>query len=966
MSDNVKSHDYSHTLALPVNKMPMKANLPVLEEEMLARWKGMDLFGKLRDAARGRPSFILHDGPPYANGNIHLGHALNKVLKDVVSRSFQMRGYDSNYVPGWDCHGLPIEWKVEEKYRAAGLQKDDVPVNEFRQECRDFAAHWVGVQSAEFQRLGVSGDFENPYMTMNFASEATIAAELMKLAASGQVYRGSKPVMWSVVERTALAEAEVEHKELESDTAWVKFPVLSGPVDLEDASVVIWTTTPWTLPANRAVAYSPRVLYASYVIVAAENAYGPQPGEKVLMAASLADATAAKAKVVLNHVRDLGAGELSLVTCRHPLHARGYGFVVPLLEADHVTEGAGTGFVHTAPGHGADDFDVWTRNAKRLCEMGVVVDVPFMVDDAGFLTLAAPGFGPDSPGGAARVYDDQGKKVDANQRVLSALVEENALFARGRVKHPYPHSWRSGKPVIFRNTPQWFVHMDKVLEDGTTLRARAAKATEETNFVPASGRKRLANMLESRPDWVLSRQRRWGVPLTLFCNDAGEVLLDEEANAKVLEAFRLEGADAWFADGSKTRFLGHRSDASRWHMVQDILDVWFDSGCSHAFVLEDRPDLKGPADVYLEGSDQHRGWFQSSLLESCATRGRAPFKTVVTHGFVMAEDGQKMSKSKKNGGSPQQIVETHGADVLRLWVLTSDYKEDVRVGDTVLRSNVDAFRKVRNTLRWMVGMLAHDDGRRVDFDQMPELERLMLHRLTELDVLVREGYDAFDFKRVFKAVSDFLNLELSAFYFDVRKDALYCDPATSERRQASLQVMAEMFRCVTTWLAPLLPFTTEEAWLATYPDAVSVHLEQFPDVPKTWADAALAEKWNRVRMVRSSVTACLEVERKAKTIGSSLDASPVVYVCDAMTLAALASVSLSEVCITSGVTVLTEEPPKDAFRLEGVDGVAVVFKVADGRRCARSWVVSEDVGSDPDYPDVSLRDAGALRLLAAA
>ncbi|MBC7311236.1 MAG: isoleucine--tRNA ligase, partial [Rhizobium sp.] len=664
----------------------------------------------------GREKFVLHDGPPYANGNIHIGHALNKVLKDVITRSFQMRGYDANYVPGWDCHGLPIEWKIEEAYRAKGKDKNEVPVNEFRKECREFAQGWIDIQSEEFRRLGIEGDFDRPYTTMNFHSEARIAGELLKLAMSGQLYRGSKPIMWSVVERTALAEAEVEYHEVESDTIWVKFPVVDaaisevrervlGPDVSQDrlsqilsASVVIWTTTPWTIPGNRAIAYSSRVEYGLYEVAEAVNDFGPQPGEKLIFAKRLADDCAAKAKVVLRPIADLEAGELAALTCAHPLAALGYDFAVPLIEGDHVTDDAGTGFVHTAPGHGREDFDVWMEFTGQLWKQfadkninrprqfhfdaplsrfvvaGMPFDtkIPFTVDDAGFYTEDAPGFGPSAEGGAARVIDDNGKKGDANKRVMDALIAANNLFARGRVKHDYPHSWRSKKPVIFRNTPQWFVYMDKDLGDGTTLRSRALSAIDDTRFVPAAGQNRLRAMIEGRPDWVLSRQRAWGVPICVFADSAGNVLQDEEVNKRILEAFEKEGADAWFAEGAKERFLGNAHDAEKWLMVTDILDVWFDSGSTHTFTLEDRPDLKWPADVYLEGSDQHRGWFHSSLLESCATRGRAPYNAVVTHGFIMDEKGEKMSKSKGNVTAPQDIMKDAGADILRLWVMSSD------------------------------------------------------------------------------------------------------------------------------------------------------------------------------------------------------------------------------------------------------------------------------------------------------
>jgi isoleucyl-tRNA synthetase len=967
MSQSDKSHNYAHTLTLPKNLMAMKANQPDLEKELLAGWQNANLYHQLRAASVGRPKFVLHDGPPYANGNIHLGHALNKVLKDAMVRSFQMRGYDAAYVPGWDCHGLPIEWKVEEQYRSSGRSKDDVPVNEFRQECREFASHWLSVQSGEFERLGVVGDFSNPYTTMKFEAEATIASELMKLVVTGQVYQGSKPVMWSVVERTALAEAEVEHQEYESDAVWVKFPVVGGDASLEGASVVIWTTTPWTLPANRAVAYSPRVAYGLYEVVATERDYGPQSGERFLVADVLVKQLADKARLELSLVRSVDNEELSNLTCSHPLKALGYEFRVPLLEGDHVTDSAGTGFVHTAPGHGVDDFDVWMKNTDYLASMGCDTRIPFTVDDAGYLTVEAPGFGPACVEGAARVLDDSGKKGDANLRVIKALMAEGALVAFGKVKHSYPHSWRSGKPVFYRNTPQWFVHMDKVLTDGRTLRSRALSAVADTQFVPESGRKRLESMVEQRPDWVLSRQRRWGVPVTVFCNALGEPLVDEHANAKVVEAFMLEGADAWFAEGAKERFLGHRSDMDEWAMVTDILDVWFDSGCTHAFTTEKRAELASPADVYLEGSDQHRGWFQSSLLESCATRGHAPFKTVVTHGFVLGEDGLKMAKSKNNGVSPQKVMEKYGAEVLRLWALTADYQGDVRIGQSTLQSTQDAFRKVRNTLKWLSGMLHYYNGVAVNLEEMPELERLMLHRLSELDVVVRAAYDAYDFKKVIRTLSDFMNVELSAFYVDVRKDALYCDPVSSPRRAASLFVVKQLFDHLTAWLSPVLPFVSEEAWLAVYPDAGSVHLRQFPDVPDTWSDLELAARWKVVMSVRSVVNGCLEVERKAKRLGKALEAFPVLYVSDDVTSAVLNRVPLEEVMGTSGITVLAGNPEGvDTFFDESVPGLRVEFRLADGVRCARSWMMTNDVGSDPDYPDVSARDARALRELAAA
>lgn len=1008
-TDTADKQDYSSTLFLPETDFPMRAGLPQKEPEMAKKWKDMGLYKKLRASAAGRDKFVLHDGPPYANGNIHIGHALNKVLKDVITRSFQMRGFDANYVPGWDCHGLPIEWKIEEKYREKGKDKNEVPVNEFRQECREFAQGWINIQSEEFRRLGIEGDFDNPYTTMAFHSEARIAGELLKIAMSGQLYRGSKPIMWSVVERTALAEAEVEYAEVESDTIWVKFPIqgirpewtehpgsvhpidtrtgqpgksinADGipkefrhlvrllPRDIIGANVLIWTTTPWTIPGNMAVAFndSGTVPYGMFRVTEAPEGNWAGVGEKFVVAMSRIDDVMKAAKIAKTEF-------LGLVTpgwiesVGHPLRLwnPSYNKRIPMVAGSHVTDDAGTGFVHTAPSHGREDFDVWIANSRRLSSEGFETKIPYPVDDAGFYTEEAPGFGPSAEGGAARVIDDNGKKGDANKRVMEALIAANNLFARGRIKHEYPHSWRSKKPVIFRNTPQWFVYMDKDLSDGTTLRTRALSAIDQTRFVPVGGQNRLRAMIEQRPDWVLSRQRAWGVPICVFADAEGNVLKDEKVNARILEAFEKEGADAWFAEGAKERFLGSEHDGNKWQMVTDILDVWFDSGSTHTFTLEDRPDLKWPADVYLEGSDQHRGWFHSSLLESCATRGRAPYNAVITHGFTMAEDGRKMSKSLGNTVTPQDVMKESGADILRLWVMSTDYAEDQRLGKTIIQTNIDAYRKIRNTIRWMLGTLAHDHGDEIAYADLPELEKLMLHRLSELDQLVRKGYDEFDFKRIVRALSDFANVELSAFYFDIRKDALYCDAPSSARRRAALFVIRKLFDCLVLWFAPMMPFTTEEAWLSRDPSATSVHLEQFPAIPSNWANETVSEKWKQVRAVRRAVTGALEIERKEKRIGSSLEAAPVVHVADPELLKALEGLDFAEICITSDISVVAGEGPVEAFRLDDGTKVAVEPKLAEGVKCARSWRITKDVGSDPTYPDVSARDAEALRELAA-
>jgi isoleucyl-tRNA synthetase len=964
MTDTAR--DYSDTLFLPTTEFPMRAGLPQKEPQLIARWDRADLFRRLRETSAGRPKYVLHDGPPYANGHLHIGHALNKILKDVITRSMQMMGHDSHYVPGWDCHGLPIEWKIEEKYRAEGKNKDEVPVGAFRAECRRFAEHWIGVQSAEFRRLGVEGDFADPYTTMAYAAEAVIAGELLKFARSGQLYRGSKPVMWSVVEKTALAEAEVEYQDYQSDTIWVKFPVISAGDLAGGASVVIWTTTPWTIPGNRAISFSSRIAYGLYEVTGAPEGNWAKAGDRLILADALAESVMKAAKVTTFERRaHVPADMLERIVCAHPLRGLGYNFAVPLFDGEHVTDDAGTGFVHTAPGHGREDFEIWMDNARALAARGIDTAIPFTVDDDGVFTKDAPGFE------GRRVITDKGEKGDANQAVIEALAVAGAMVARGRLKHQYPHSWRSKKPVIFRNTPQWFIHMDRDIDgQGDTLRARALAAIDDTRFVPGAGQNRLRAMIENRPDWVVSRQRAWGVPIAVFRHrETGAIVPGPDfagADAYVARldaAFRAEGADAWFADGAATRFLGGLvDDPAAYEQVRDILDVWFDSGSTHAFVLENRPDLKWPADLYLEGSDQHRGWFHSSLLESCGTRVRAPYDAVLTHGFVLDEDGRKMSKSLGNTVTPQEVIEKSGADILRLWVVSTDYSDDLRIGKKILDTNTDAYRKIRNTIRWMLGTLAHERGETVPYDRLPELERLMLHRLCELDALVREAYLAFDFKRIHAQLMQFMTVELSAFYFDVRKDALYCDAPSSERRKAALQVVSALFDCLVKWLAPMLPFTMEEAWLDRHPsEHGSVHLELFPDVPEAWRDDALAARWAKVRRVRRVVTGALEVERAAKRIGSSLEAAPVVYVADADLRAALHGLDFAEICITSQIVVTADPAPDDAFRLDDVSDVAVVPRRAEGGKCARSWKVLPEVGSDPDYPDLSPRDAAAMR-----
>ncbi len=957
------AQDYRASLFLPATDFPMKAGLPEAEPKWLNRWAEMDLYGKMRERARGRPLFILHDGPIYANGDIHSGTGLNHILKDFVVRSQGMLGKDAPYVPGWDCHGLPIEWKVEEQYRAEGKSKDEVPTDQLRRDCRVFASHWLKVQRAQIQRLGQIGDFERPYTTMNFRAEAVIAREAMKFVENGLLYRGFRPVMWSPVEKTALADAEVEYHDKSSPAIYVKFPILKG--GLKGAFVVIWTTTPWTIPGNRAIAYSPDISYGLYEIADAADGALARPGERILLADALAETAANDAKMMLSRLRAIEKSELALLVASHPLRELGYGFEVPLLAGGHVTADAGTGFVHTAPGHGEDDFELITSTYP-----GYAAKNP----DAFSLVEPDGSFGPKVPHFAGkRILTPEGKDGDANGAVIKALIEQGMLLAKGTLRHSYPHSWRSKAPVIFRATPQWFVAIDRKMPGfgGRTLREMALQAIADTRWYPPRGQNRIGSMVESRPDWVLSRQRAWGVPLAIFVEKkTGQVLNDPAVFARIVAAFEAEGADAWFTSAPE-RFLGESRKPDDYEQVKDILDVWFDSGSTHVFTVENPIDPHWPkadqADLYLEGSDQHRGWFQSSLLESVGTRGRAPYKGVLTHGFVLDDHGRKMSKSLGNTLAPQVIAEKYGAEILRLWAASSDFTEDLRIGPDILKANVEAYRRLRNTIRFMLANLAgFSEAERVGLDQMPELERFMLARLAELDAQVRDGYAGFDYNRVTATLFNFCTNELSAFYFDIRKDVLYCDAARAARRRATRTVMDEIFRRVVTWFAPVLCFTMEEAWTSRFPEAESVHLEVFFDTPVGWSNPGLIEKWKRIRELRRVVTGALELERAAKKIGSSLEAAPAIYVSGREDVEILNRIPFAEIAITSDIRIVEGDAPAGAFALPDVKGAAVVAHSAEGRKCARCWMVLPEVGTHKDHPDLCDRCEAAVSQTAPA
>ncbi|MDC0432080.1 isoleucine--tRNA ligase [Hyphomicrobiales bacterium] len=939
--DNIDKVDYKDSLLLPKTDLPMRANLPEREPGFLEVWKKNELFSKLRESSTSKEKFILHDGPPYANGNLHMGTALNKILKDVIVRSRQLDGFDAEYRPGWDCHGLPIEWKVEEKFRDEGKNKEEIPINDFRNECRLFAKNWIEIQKKQFMRLGILGNWSNPYTTMEFSSESIIVKEFHKFLMSGDLYRGSKPVMWSVVEKTALAEAEVEYLEHASPTIWVNFPIQSNDDDLVDSSILIWTTTPWTIPANRAVAYSSKFQYGLYKVSSTEEGSLATLGKKIIINSALKGNVEKASKSELTFVKEISSFDNML--CSHPFKESGYDFDIPILEGDFLTEDAGTGFVHIAPSHGQDDYELAIKNG---------IEPPFILNDEGVYLENVKLFA------GKRVYNSDGTLGDATGSVISELINSGNLFGKGKLRHQYPHSWRSKAPLIFRNTPQWFISMEK-----NGLRDKSLKAIEEVQWIPGRGKNRIKSMVESRPDWVVSRQRAWGVPLAIFVNkETGQPLKDQDVNDRISKSFEKKGSDAWF-DIKSDQFLGDKYNSDEWEKVNDILDVWFDSGSTHAFVLEGEDGLGSPANLYLEGSDQHRGWFQSSLLESCGTRGKAPFKQVLTHGFVMDKDGRKMSKSLGNVILPDDLIDQYGADVVRLWVVSSDFTEDLRVGQEIMKANVESYRKIRNTFRFLLGNL-HEfkDEEIVPYNEMPELEKYILHKLSIIDEKVKKNYREYDLKSVFQDLLNFSNLDLSSFYFDIRKDTLYCDSPNSLSRRATRTVLDIIFNYLVVWFSPILCFTTEEVLSSRFPNnKSSIHESSFSEVNEEWNNKELFAKWEKIRSVRKVVTGAIELERQEKRIGSSLEAFPTVFISDKEYLKIFSDIDLAEIFITSQAILEEGDGPSDAFRLDEMKMVSVECNLSNGRKCNRSWKILPEVGTDPDYPDLSIRDADVMR-----
>ena len=899
---------------LPKTAFSMKANLPLREPEILEYWKKINLYQELRKSSKGKEKFVLHDGPPYANGNIHMGTALNKILKDIIVKFHQMDGKDSIYVPGWDCHGLPIEWKIEEQYKKNKKNKNEVPIVEFRKECRSFAEKWIEVHKGQFKRLGVIGDWENYYSTMSFDAEAQIVRELGKFLKEGSLYRGFKPVLWSTVEKTALADAEVEYQDHKSDTIYTSFPIKSSNIkELEGSEIIIWTTTPWTIPANKALAYNEAL---DYVLIQL-NDDGDFKDRKIVIAQALLDSVLKECSIKdYKEIKKFKGKDFKDTICNHPFFNLGYEYDIPMLEARFVTTEQGTGIVHCAPSHGPDDFNLCLNHGIKAIET---------VDGDGKYTK--------------NVHLFEGSHIfKANPIVIEKLKEQKKLLANGELTHSYPHSWRSKAPLVHRATPQWFISMES-----HKLRETALKALDETTFYPSKGKERLRSMIETRPDWCVSRQRVWGVPLPIFVNKkTKEILVDDEVNENIANIYEKEGSDCWFSDNPQ-RFLGEKYKSEDYEKLSDIVEVWFDSGSTHSFVLEKREDLKWPASMYLEGSDQHRGWFHSSLLESCGTRGKAPFESILSHGFVVDGKGLKMSKSLGNVIAPEDILKKYGADILRIWVASSNYAEDLRIDHSILDQHADSYRKIRNTFRYLLGNLNDNfeeiELEKINLSELPELEQFMLHKIYSLNENFKNYFNNYDFHNLYKELLNFCTVDLSAFYFDIRKDSLYCDSKDSKKRKSTIILLNVILNSLLKWFAPILSFTTEEIYKLIMDDNKSIHLTKFLDYPKNFKNKNLNQKWLELIKIRNVCNISIEEKRASKEIGSSLEASLKINL-DKKLNEISKDVDFSELCITSSAEVSYLENSE----------TKVQTSKAEGSKCQVCWKINKEACSRKTCP----------------
>ena len=892
---------------LPKTIFSMKANLPLKEPDLIKYWDEINLYENLRKNTKGKEKFILHDGPPYANGNIHMGTALNKILKDIIIKFHQMNGKDSVYVPGWDCHGLPIEWKIEEQYKKNKKNKNDVPIVEFRKECREFANKWIKIHKDQFKRLGVIGDWENYYSTMSFDAEGQIVRELGKFLKEGSLYKGYKPVLWSTVEKTALSDAEVEYMDHTSDTIYSSFKIKKTKYkELDNCEIVIWTTTPWTIPANKALAYNENLKYL-IIEIKDQNVF---KNRKIVIAKELLQNVINDCDIKGYKITNEFDGKKFQDTiCTHPFVNIGFEYDVPMLEARFVTIEQGTGIVHCAPSHGPDDFNLCLKHNIKALET---------VDDDGKYTKNIPLF--------------TGQHIfKANSVVIDKLREEKNLLSNGKLEHSYPHSWRSKAPLVHRATQQWFISMES-----HGLRKKALKALDQTVFYPNKGKERIRSMIETRPDWCVSRQRVWGVPLPIFVSKkTKKVLIDDDVFENIASIYEKEGSDCWFSDNPQ-RFLGSKYKSEEFEKLSDIVEVWFDSGSTHSFVLEKRNDLKWPASMYLEGSDQHRGWFHSSLLQSCGTRGKAPFESILSHGFVVDGKGHKMSKSAGNTISPEDILKKYGADILRIWVAASNYAEDLRIDYSILEQHAEAYRKIRNTFRYLLGNLKDNFSEfaldKINVENLSEIEQIMLHKIYQLNKKLHLNFGFYNFHVLYKELLNFCTVDLSSFYFDIRKDTLYCDPINSEKRQNCIKILNIILNCLLKWFAPILTFTTEEVFKIIKKDSKSIHLENFPIIPQNWYNEKLANKWKQLFRIRDLCNISIETKRNEKLIGSSLEAE-VTMVLSSNNFKDFKNFNFEELLIVSKATILEDTNQSE--------DVVVTTKKAVGTKCPVCWKIKE-------------------------